>query len=104
MNNSLKEVSERLELVRFEIKSLNEELLNKQSELVGLVKQHKDLKEEQRIANNRKVIKEITQREIDIESFQNNYPKLCALAKKRDLGKDLESDYSNTESLSFVKK
>lgn len=104
MEDTLLDILEKLNLLRAEIRSLNEDLRNKETELVGLVKQQCDLKEEQRIVNGRKVIKEIRQRDLDIESFKETYPKLCNLAKKRDLEMYIDVDFSNAEQFPDTKK
>jgi AmiR/NasT family two-component response regulator len=87
MENQLKlsNVNEQLVLVRKDIEMLKAELLRKETDLVGLVKEQRDLKEEIRQYNNSIVIVEITNRDIEIERFRNNYPEEVALAKKRDL-------------------
>ena len=104
MNDSLLDISEKLNFLRAEIKCLNEELKNKETELVGLVKQQSDLREEQRIANNRKVIKEVRQRDLDILSFQESYPLLCNMAKKRDVESDFNGDSVDTEYVPYTNK
>ena len=70
MDDSLKEIAENLKAVKLEIKTLQKQLLKKQTELVGLVKMQSDLKEEKRIFDNKKVIVEITQRDLDIDCFK----------------------------------
>ena len=97
MEDTLLDISEKLNLLRAEIRSLNEELKNKETELVGLVKRQSDLKEEGRITNSRKVIKEVRQRDLDIISFQESYPLLCNMAKKRDVESDFNGDSVDTE-------
>lgn len=82
---NLSDVTAKLVLVRKDIELLKRELLNKETELVGLVKQLKDLKEEQRIFINSQVVVEITSKDIEIQRFRDNYPEEVALAKKRDL-------------------
>ena len=104
MNDSLLDILERLNFLRAEIKLLNEELNNKETELVGLVKQQSDLKEEERIAESRKVIKEVRQRDLDIKSFQENYPLLCNMAKKRDVEQDFNGDSVHTEYVPSTNK
>ena len=104
MNDYLSDISEKLNFLRAEIKSLNEELKNKETELVGLVKKQSDLIEEQRIINSRKVIVEIRQRDLDIKSFQENYPKLCNMAKKRDVESNFKDDSVDTEFVPYIKR